>query len=95
MQVLIFIFVVFDVFEVAQILRCHSSSTNEAVAPRSERVYIVSMHWNNEGILRSHWNDAVLALANALGRESVFVTVYESGSWDYSKGVLRELGGWV
>jgi hypothetical protein len=44
MQVLILIFVVFNVFEVAQILRCLSSSTNEPVALRSERVYIVSMH---------------------------------------------------
>jgi hypothetical protein len=54
-------------------------------------VYIASIHWNNERVLRSHWNDAVIALANALGRENVFVTVYESGSWDDSKGALREL----
>ncbi|KAF2631871.1 glycosyltransferase family 69 protein [Macroventuria anomochaeta] len=90
-QVLILVFILFNIFEVAQILRCLSSPTNEPVTQRSERVYIASIHWNNERILRSHWNDAVIALANALGRENVFVTVYESGSWDDSKGALREL----
>ncbi|KAF7567823.1 hypothetical protein PtrM4_124360 [Pyrenophora tritici-repentis] len=49
------------------------------------------MYWNGEQALRSYWNDAVIALANALGRENVFVTVYENGSWDDSKGALREL----
>lgn len=90
-QVLILVFVLFSIIDVAQILRSLSSPTNEPIARRPERVYIASIHWNNERILRSHWNDAVLALANALGRENVFVTVYESGSWDDSKGALREL----
>jgi hypothetical protein len=90
-QVLILVIILFNIFEVAQILHCLSSPTNEPLAQRSERVYIASIHWNNERILRSHWNDAVIALANALGRENVFVTVYESGSWDDSKGALREL----
>jgi hypothetical protein len=67
------------------------SPTDEFVTQRSERVYIASIHWNNEQTLRSHWNDAVIALANALGRENVFITIYESGSWDDSKGALREL----
>lgn len=90
-QVFILAFILFNIFEIAQILRCLSSPMNEPVAQRSERVYIASIHWNNERILRSHWNDAVTALANALGRDNVFVTVYESGSWDDSKGALREL----
>jgi hypothetical protein len=90
-RVLILVFILFNIFEVSQILRCISSPTDEPVAQRPERVYIASIHWNNERILRSHWNDAVIALANALGRETVFITVYESGSWDDSKGALREL----
>ena len=56
-----------------------------------ERIYIASMHWNNEAILRSHWNDAVVQLAKTWGPENVFVSVYESGSWDDSKGALRDL----
>ena len=90
-QVLVLVFVLFSIFEVTQFQRYLSSHTIEPVAQRSERVYIASIHWNNEYILRNHWNNAVIALVNALGRENVFVMVYESGSWDDSKGALREL----
>ncbi|PGH15972.1 hypothetical protein AJ80_05348 [Polytolypa hystricis UAMH7299] len=56
-----------------------------------ESVFIASTHWNNERILRSHWNAAVLELVTVLGPENVFVSVLEGGSWDDSKGALREL----
>lgn len=57
----------------------------------TERIFIASTHWNNEAILRSHWNDAVADLAQYLGPERVHVSVYESGSWDDSKGALNAL----
>ncbi|KAH8432425.1 glycosyltransferase family 69 protein [Aspergillus melleus] len=49
------------------------------------------MHWNNEAILRSHWNDAVLEVVKTWGPGNVFVSVFESGSWDDSKSALRQL----
>ena len=55
------------------------------------RIFIASLHWNNEAILRNDWNDAIVQLVSHLGAENVFVSVYESGSWDDSKGALREL----
>jgi len=55
------------------------------------RIFIASIHWNNEVILRSHWNNAVLNLVHHLGSENVYIHVLESGSWDNSKGALREL----
>jgi len=55
------------------------------------RIFIASLHWNNAGILRSDWNGGVLDIVDAFGPENVFVSVYESGSWDDSKGALREL----
>jgi len=55
------------------------------------RVYITSLHWNNEGILRDFWNSAVADLVTALGPSNVFISIHESGSWDDSKGALREL----
>lgn len=55
------------------------------------RIFIASMHWNNEEILRSHWNNAVLELVEHFGPSNVFVAVLESGSWDNSKGALRDL----
>ena len=65
---------------------------------RIERLFIASIHWNNEAILRSHWNRAVLHLVEHFGSENVYVSILESGSWDDSKGALRlldeELGRW-
>ncbi|KAK3934056.1 cryptococcal mannosyltransferase 1-domain-containing protein [Diplogelasinospora grovesii] len=55
------------------------------------RIYIASLHWNNEVILRDFWNDGVVALARAFGPENVYVNIQESGSWDNSKGALRQL----
>lgn len=58
---------------------------------KQEKVYIAGMHWNNEIILRSHWNDALVALTRHFGVENVYVSIYESGSWDNSKDALRML----
>ena len=55
------------------------------------RVYIAAIHWNNERILRSHWNDALLQIVDDLGHDNVFVSIQESGSWDNSKDALRSL----
>lgn len=57
----------------------------------SPRVFIASTHWNNEHILRNYWNQAVLDLVDYFGSNNTFVSVYESGSWDDSKGALRDL----
>ena len=63
----------------------------EPPALGSEKIYITSIHWNNEIILKSHWVNAVLNLALEIGPDNVFVSVHESGSWDDSKGALRVL----
>lgn len=58
---------------------------------RRERIYIASVNWNNEIILRSHWSQALLELAWKLGPENVYISIYESGSYDNTKGALMEL----
>lgn len=81
-----------DSIQQQQSTRASYPTTSPNGPPRArERLYIASMHWNNEAILRSHWNDAVLQLAREWGPENIFVSVYESGSWDNSKGALRDL----
>lgn len=60
-------------------------------SPSRERIFIASIHWNNEAILRSHWVPAVLDLVKELGNERVYVSIQESGSWDDSKGALKYL----
>ncbi|KAL8763450.1 MAG: hypothetical protein Q9184_000758 [Pyrenodesmia sp. 2 TL-2023] len=59
----------------------------------AKRIFIASIHWNNEAILRSHWNEAVLRLVDHFGAENVYVSILESGSWDDSKGALKDLDG--
>ncbi|CAI7581946.1 unnamed protein product [Penicillium viridicatum] len=58
---------------------------------KQEQIYIASINWNNELILRSHWIKALTQLVLKLGPENVFVSIYESGSYDNTKGALREL----
>lgn len=56
-----------------------------------KRIYIAAQHWNNARLLRQHWNSALVALVQELGTANVFVSIYESGSYDDTKGALREL----
>ena len=58
---------------------------------KSIKIFLASTHWNNEARLRGFWNKAVVALADYFGPENIYVSIYESGSWDDSKGALREL----
>lgn len=58
---------------------------------RDEKVFIASIHWNNEEILRKYWIPAVVDLVKEIGPDNVYVSVQESGSWDDSKGALRVL----
>ncbi|KYK58596.1 polysaccharide export protein [Drechmeria coniospora] len=57
----------------------------------NERIYIASIHFNNGDVLRTHWNEAVLRLTETFGVKNVFVSIFESGSWDDSKTVLQDL----
>jgi hypothetical protein len=68
-----------------------SSSSSTGAALKKQRVFIASTHWNNEDILRSHWNDAVVDLVRFFGSENVYVSILEGGSWDGSKDALKEL----
>jgi hypothetical protein len=68
-----------------------SSRSSAGSALKKQRIFIASTHWNNEDILRSHWNDAVVDLVRHFGVENVYISVLESGSWDGSKDALREL----
>jgi len=74
-----------------RITRSERESLAQAVLVEPQRVFIASLHWNNEKILRSEWNKGVVELVRRFGPENVFVSVYESGSWDGTKAALREL----
>jgi hypothetical protein len=67
------------------------ASLDERPRSKHRRIFIASIHWNNERIIRSHWNKALIDLIRYLGKENVFVSILESGSWDNTKGALQEL----
>ena len=71
--------------------RQHQSLPAKIPDVRGQKIFIASIHWNNEPILRSNWNLAVLDLVDYFGAENVYVSIYESGSWDDSKQALRVL----
>jgi hypothetical protein len=93
LQAVALIFIVWNAIEVTRIrhLLLQADLANKEPPQPSERIYIASLHWNSESILRSHWNTALVHLAETLGPENIFVSIYESGSWDDSKDALREL----
>ncbi|GKZ30943.1 hypothetical protein AbraIFM66950_010717 [Aspergillus brasiliensis] len=82
-----------DVLYIHHLVSSSSYRNNDITRPSAvpERLFIASTHWNNEAILRSHWNDAIIDLAKVFGPDNIFVSIFESGSWDDTKGALREL----
>ena len=87
------IFALFCIVDVLSLIsaRQHQDLPKNAPDLRGQKIFIASIHWNNEPILRSNWNRAVLELVDYFGVENVYVSVYESGSWDDSKEALMAL----
>ncbi|EFX01642.1 polysaccharide export protein [Grosmannia clavigera kw1407] len=56
-----------------------------------DRIFIASLHWNSEKILRESWLQSVVELAESFGRNNVFFSIFESGSWDGTKSALGDL----
>ena len=87
------ILVLFCIIDVLSLISARQHQNLPAKPPnvRGQKIFIASIHWNNEPILRSNWNLAVLELVEYFGPENVHVSIYESGSWDDSKEALRVL----
>jgi hypothetical protein len=58
---------------------------------KKEKLFIASIHWNDERILTAHWIPALLSLVDAYGAENLYISIHESGSWDNTKKLLRDL----
>lgn len=87
--------VLFVVIALAEAFNIHSALQQASLEqPKDfgqQKIFIVGIHWNSEFILREHWIPALLALVKDIGPENVFVSIYESGSYDNTKAVLRVL----
>lgn len=75
--------------------RSRQTTTQLTTTHAPQNVFIASLHWNSEEVLRAAWPEALLGLVDSLGAASnntnVFVSIYESGGWDGTKDLLREL----
>ncbi|KAF2876930.1 cryptococcal mannosyltransferase 1-domain-containing protein [Massariosphaeria phaeospora] len=94
-RLLVVLLLVWDSLHIVSLHRHQPGGLHSAPPPppNTKRIYITSQHWNTERVLRERWNSALLALVQELGVANVFVTIYESGSWDDTKGALGELDG--
>ncbi|KAL8690868.1 MAG: hypothetical protein Q9218_003782 [Villophora microphyllina] len=56
-------------------------------------VYIASTQWNSGTLLQSYWIPSLLQLVKDLraANISVFISIYENGSWDTTKSLLQQL----
>lgn len=89
---LLALFLVWDTLHILGLYWHQAASRQSPPPPRNtKRIYIAAQHWNNARLLRERWNDALIALVKELGIDNVYVTIYESGSYDDTKGALREL----
>lgn len=95
LRLVVALFCLVNVLDVLRVHRnmAHGEARRHRQAPTrpGQRVYIASMHFNSGDVLRHHWNDALLYLTDTLGPANVFVSIFESGSWDDSKQMLTLL----
>lgn len=70
----------------------HQSITSQNLN-NTKSVYIASVQWNSEPILRSHWIPSLLDLVKALQavHVNIYISIYENGSRDGTKKALSEL----
>ncbi|KAL1796418.1 hypothetical protein ACET3X_004958 [Alternaria dauci] len=91
-RILVLLYILLDSLHCLSLYSYQTATVTAPPPPRNtKRIYIASQHWNDARLLREHWNNALVALVQELGIENVFVSIYESGSYDDSKAVLGEL----
>jgi len=94
-RILLLVFILWNLIEVhltqRRIWEAEAEIAYRDQPRRAERIYIASVNWNSEPILRSHWSQALIELAWKLGPDNVFISIYESGSFDNTKEALAEL----
>lgn len=56
-------------------------------------MYIASTQWNSGELLQQQWIPNLIEVINDLRAANilVFVSIYENGSWDSTKSILRQL----
>ena len=72
--------------------RVEASTEGGAANPNDEKVFIAASLYDKEGeLLGGDWGDSVRRLVDILGKDNVFVSVYENDPDDKSKAALDKL----
>ena len=91
-RIIAFLFLLWDSLNCIYLYTRQTAALYGPPPPRNtKRIFIASQHWNDARLLQERWNDALVALVQELRTENVFVSIYESGSYDTTKDVLRDL----
>lgn len=89
---ILLLFFLWDSIHCVSLYLHQSAALHVSPPPRNtKRIYIAAQHYNSARLLREHWNEALYQLVQELGVENVFVSIYESGSYDETQQALREL----
>ncbi|KAF2654125.1 glycosyltransferase family 69 protein [Lophiostoma macrostomum CBS 122681] len=91
LRLLLIVLIVLDTVHVLHIASRQHAASLQKPPRNTKRIYIASQHWNTAQVLRDRWNDALVNLVQQLGSENVFISIFESGSYDDTKDALREL----
>jgi hypothetical protein len=85
-RILLALFILFNTLDILHVRQrfARGSASAESYTPGSERVFVASIFWNNEAILRSSLSATLVALVETLGPKNVFISIHESGSWNGS-----------
>jgi hypothetical protein len=104
LRLLLYLLLAWLVFDILIILKQHRefsrnlvahTYTSPALLPsplQNQRIFIVAQFWTNAYVIYYRWGQALIDLVGVLGRENVFVSIYESGSLDNTKDILKDLG---
>ena len=57
----------------------------------TEKIFVTGLAWNSAILFRTHLIEQIKDLVRLLGVENVYISIYENGSYDDTKGALREL----
>ncbi|KAI1615781.1 cryptococcal mannosyltransferase 1-domain-containing protein [Exophiala viscosa] len=58
---------------------------------QNQKIFICAQFWTSAQVIQDRWGQALLDLIGVLGKQNVYVSIYESGSLDNTKDILREL----
>lgn len=69
----------------------YTSPSSLPAPARNQKIFICAQFWTNAWVIEQRWGAALLKLIETLGADNVYVSIYESGSLDNTKDILKYL----